>query len=137
MKCKGAAGLDNIPLSFLKSLGLLILQELLCVFNSSFSLPHCPRTWRVAIIIPLLKGGKSPSEAASFCPISLTSCVAKLPERILADRFYLINKTKNLFSQFQAGFRKGWSCEDQITPIVQSIEDGFQQRAMQRSVLTL
>ena len=42
-----------------------------------------------------------------------------------------------MFSQFQAGFRKGRSCEDQITRIVQAIEDGFQQRPMQRSVLTL
>ena len=42
-----------------------------------------------------------------------------------------------MFTRFQAGFRKGRSCEDQITRIVQAIEDGFQQRLMQRSVLTL
>ena len=43
MKGKGAAGTDNIPPSFLKSLGPLALQELLSIFNSSFSLAHCPR----------------------------------------------------------------------------------------------
>ena len=42
-----------------------------------------------------------------------------------------------MFSRFQAGFRKGRSCEDQITRIVQAIEDGFQQQPMKRSVLTL
>ena len=42
-----------------------------------------------------------------------------------------------MFSRFQAGFRKGQSCDDQITCIVQAIKDGFQQRLMQRSVLTL
>ena len=42
-----------------------------------------------------------------------------------------------MFSPFQTGFRKGRSCEDQITRIVQAIEDGFQQRPMKRSVLTL
>ena len=42
-----------------------------------------------------------------------------------------------MFSRFQAGFCKGWSCEDQISIIAQAIEDGFQQRPMQRSVLTL
>ena len=137
MKGKGAAGPDNIPPSFLKSLGPLALQELLSIFNSSFSLAHCPRIWRVATIIPLLKAGKSPSEVASFRPISLTSCVVKLLERIIADRLYYIAETNNMFSQFQAGFRKGRSCEDQITRIVQAIEDGFQQCPMQRSVLTL
>ena len=136
MKGKGAAGPDNIPPLFLKSLGPLALQELLSIFNSSFSLAHCPRIWRVATIIPLLKAGKSPSEVASFRPISLTSCVVKLLERIIADRLYYIAET-NMFSWFQAGFRKGQSCEDQITWIVQAIEDGFQKRLMQCSVLTL
>ena len=90
MKGKGAARPDNIPPSFLKLLGPLALQELLSIFNSSFSLAHCPRIWRVATIIPLLKAGKSPSEVASFHPISLTSCVVKLLERILADRLFII-----------------------------------------------
>ena len=86
MKGKGAAGPDNIPISFLKSLGPLAFQELLSIFNSSFSLAHCRRISRVATIITLLKAEKSHSEVASFRPISLTSCVVKLPERILADR---------------------------------------------------
>ena len=42
-----------------------------------------------------------------------------------------------MFSRFQAGFQKGQSCEDQITRIVLAIEDGFQQRPMKGSVLTL
>ena len=136
-KGKGAAGPDNIPPSFLKSLGPLALQELLFIFNLSLSLAHCPRIWRVATIIPLLKAGKSPSEVASFRPISLTSCVVKLLKRIIADCLYYIAETNNMFSRFQAGFRKGPSCEDQINRLVQAIEDGFQQRPVQRSVLTL
>ena len=115
----------------------MAFQELLSIFNSSFSLAHCPRIWRVATIIPLLKAGKSPSEVASFRPISLTSCVVKRLERILADRLYYIAETNNMFGRFQAGFRKGQSCEDQVTRINQAVEDGFQQRPMQRSVLTL
>ena len=137
MKGKGAAGPDNIPPSFLKSLGPLALQKLLSIFNSSFSLAHCPRIWRVATIIPFLKTGKSAREVDSSCPINLTSCVVKLLERVIAGRLYYIAETKNMISRFQAGFRKGWRCEDQITSIVQAIEDGFQQRPMQRSILTL
>ena len=93
MKGKGAAGPNNIPPSFLKSLGPLVLQGLLSIFNSSSSLAHCPQIWRVATIIRLLKAEKSPSEVASFCPISLTSCVVKLLECIFADRLYYIAET--------------------------------------------
>ena len=83
MKGKEAAGPDNIPPSFLKSLRPLALQELLSIFNSSFSIAHCPRIWRVATIIPVFKAGKSSSEVASFRPIILTLCVVKLLELIL------------------------------------------------------
>ena len=137
MKGKGTAGPDNIPPSFLKSLGLLTLQKLLPILNSSVSLAYYPRIWRVATIIPLLETGNYLSEVPSFRPISLTSCVAKLLERILSNHLYYIAKTSNMFSRFQAGFQKGQSCEDQITRIVLAIEDGFQQRPMKGFVLTL
>ena len=73
----------------------------------------------------------------SFLPISLTSSVVKLLERILGDRLYYTAKTNNLFSRFQASFCKGRICEDEITRIVQATEDGFQQNLMQRFVVAL
>ena len=112
MKVKGVSGSNNIPPSFLKSLGPLALQELLSIFDSSFSLAHCPRIWRVVIIISLFKAGKSPTEVASFYPISLTSFVVKLLERIFAGRLYYIAKTNKMFSRFQAGF-----CKDRAVKI--------------------
>ena len=75
MKCKGAAGPDNIPPTFLKSLGSLALQELLSIFNALFHLTDFPQISRVTMIILLLKAWKSPS--ASFQTISLTSSVMK------------------------------------------------------------
>ena len=104
MKRKGAAASDDIPPT---SLGPLALQELLSIFIISFHLANCPQIWRVAIIIPLLKDGKSSSDVASFQPISLTSCIVKLLECIIADRLYYIAESNNLCSRFQAGFRKG------------------------------
>ena len=38
----------------------MALQELLSIFNSSFSFAHCPQIGRVAIIIPLLKARNLP-----------------------------------------------------------------------------
>ena len=75
IKKKGAAGPDNIPPTFLKALGTKALTELLSIFNSSFDLAACPRIWRIATIIPILKAGKLVREVASYHPISLTSCV--------------------------------------------------------------
>ena len=122
----GTAGPDDISPFLLKSFGPLTFQELLSIFNSSFSLAHCPQIWRVAIIITLMNAGKSPSEVASFCTISIIFCVVKLLEKILADRLYFIAVTKNLFNRFQAGFRKGRNCEDRYSRIAQAIEEDFQ-----------
>jgi hypothetical protein len=125
-KGKGAYGEDEIPPTFLKALQTKALTELLAIFNKSFRDADVPRLWRNAIIIPLLKAGKPASELASYRPVSLTSCIVKLLERILADRLHFLAETRGWFSKFQAGFRKGRSCEDQILRIVQAIEDlGF------------
>ena len=42
-----------------------------------------------------------------------------------------------MFSSLQAGFRKGRGCDDQISRIIQAIENGFQAKPMKRSVLVL
>ena len=137
MKSKGAPGVDDIPPQFLKAMGEQALDWLLEIFNNSFYSAVCPQVWRTATIIPLLKSGKPPSELASYRPVSLTSCVVKALERILADRLYHLAETNNWFSPLQADFQKNHCCEDQITRIVQAIENGFQSKPMQRSVLVL
>ena len=71
MKCKGAAGPDNTPPTFLKALGPIAQQELLAIFNESFRHAGCPRIWHVAVIIPILKAGKPASDVASYRSISL------------------------------------------------------------------
>ena len=89
---KGAAAPDNIAPKFLKSLDPLAVQELLFIFNASFHLADCPWIWRVAIIIPLLIVGKSPSDVTSFWPISLTSCIVKLLECIRSLRSFFTDR---------------------------------------------
>ena len=136
MKAKGAAGADDIPPTFLKALGPLALAELLAIFNLSFHSTDIPQSWRDAIIIPLLKSGKAASELGSYRPISLTSCVVKLLERMIAERLYFMAESGDWFSSLQAGFRAGRSCEDQILRITQAIDDALN-RGPDRSVLVL
>ena len=137
MKRRGAPGADDIPPSFLKELGPKALTELLEIFNASFNHANIPQLWRHAIIIPLLKAGKSASEIESFRPISLTSCVVKALERMIADRLYTMAENRNWLVTQQAGFRKSRCCEDQVIKLTQMISDGFQQRKPQRAVMAL
>ena len=89
------------------------------------------------MVISLLKAGKNASDIASYRPISLTSCFSKLLERMVAERIYHYAEANKIFSPHQAGFRKGRGCEDQITRVIQQIQDGFNNKPMKRSILVL
>ncbi len=84
-----------------------------------------------------MKAGKPPSEIASFRPVSLTSVAVKILERMIANRLYCLAEENGWFSHLQAGFRQNRSCGDQIIRLTQAIEDGFQKKRMERSVLVL
>ena len=112
MKRKGAAGPDEIPPSFIKELGPIALQELLNIFNLCLETSFCPQIWRLAHIIPLLKAGKPASNLASYRPISLTSCLGKVLEKIINDRLYYLAESQGWFHPAQAGFKKGKGCDD-------------------------
>ena len=69
--------------------------------------------------------GKPLDSPASFRPISLTSCVSKLFERIILSRLLFFLESNSILSPRQAGFRPGRSTLDQIFYLSQSISDGF------------
>ena len=137
MRARGAPGPDDLPPQFFKALGDKALAALLHIFNESWKAGFCPQIWRNAVIIPLLKAGKPPSEIESFRPVSLTSVAVKILERMIADRLYHMAEENGWFSHLQAGFRKGRSCEDQIIRLTQAIEDGLQKDPMERSIIVL
>ena len=61
---------------------------------------------------------------ASFRPISLTSCVSQLFERIILSRLLFFLKSNSILSPREAGFRPKRSTLDQIRFLSQSISDG-------------
>ena len=110
---------------------------MLDLFNESFRSGVCPNSWVVATILPLRKAGKPASQLASFRPISLTSCIAKTLERLIATRLQFMAESRGLISPAQAGFRSGHSCEDQILRLVQSVSDGSQATPPRKTVAAL
>ena len=62
---------------------------------------------------------------ASFRPISLTSCVSKLFERIILSRLLFFLESNSILSPRQASFHPGRSTVDQILFLSQSMSGGF------------
>ena len=119
-----ATGPDKVAYPMLKHLPRSGMDFLLYIFNLSWSSHSFSSIWKTSSIIPIHKMGKPLDSPASFRPISLTSCVSKLFERIILSRLLFLESNSILYPR-QAGFRSGRSTLDQIFYLSQSILDGF------------
>ena len=128
LKDKKSPGPDKVTNEMLEHLGTRAKSRLLALFNNSWKTGHVPQSWREADMVPIHKKGKDRAKADSYRPISLTSCVGKLMERMINTRLVWHLEKNNIFTPEQAGFRQHRSTEDQVTYIAQKIEDGFQDK---------
>ena len=78
-----------------------------------------PLEWKEANIIPLFKKG-SRSKSENYRPVSLTSVVCKLLERLIKDHLVDFLVKNNLINPSQHGFLKARSC---LTNILCFLED--------------
>jgi hypothetical protein len=71
---------------------------MLDTFNKSWREGVCPQSWRDAVIVPILKPDKPQGQLNSYRPIALTSCLAKVMERMVAkiDRYIFSNRQQSL-----------------------------------------
>ena len=120
---KKAAGEDDIPYEMIKHLGPKAREMLLHIYNKSWGGEEIPNKWRTAIIKTLLKNGKDPKATTSYRPISLTSCLGKIMEKIIADRLMQRLEKQGLLADAQAGFRQNRCTTDQILKLTQFATD--------------
>ena len=128
LSIKKSPGPDCITNEMILHLGMKSKEILLKIFNTSWKNGSVPQIWREAEMIPILKKGKDKTKAESYRPISLTSCVGKLMERLVNSRLMWHLEQNGKLSPEQAGFRQHRSTEDQVTLVAQSIEDAIQDK---------
>jgi len=118
-------GEDRIMYEMLTKLPESSKEVLLRLFNNIWRTENVPKTWKHAIVIPILKVGKDPRNAASYRPISLTSTMCKTMERLVANRLRWYMEKNGLLSKVQSGFRRNRSTIDQIARLHETIVRRF------------
>ena len=124
LKNSGAMGIDNISNIHLKHLGPHGTQTLTNIANYSYA--HCiiPQIWKLGKIIALLKPNKTPTQAASYRPITLLCTPSKVVERLI-----LLKTTPHIpLSPTQHGYRPHHSTTTLLTNLTQKVQDSINSR---------
>ena len=112
-------GPDEIHPRVLNELENIVFLPLYHIFRQSFDQGVVPRMWKSANVTPIFKkGDKVLSE--NYRPVSLTSQVCKLCEKIVRQRVVCFLENNSILCDQQHGFRKGRSC---LTNLLTTLEE--------------
>lgn len=101
-------GPDRAHPKILSELSTVIDKPLYLIYKKSLETGIVPDTWKVAIITALFKKGDK-RMASNYRPVSLTSILCKVLEKIIRKRIVDHMNCHNLFSNKQFGFLGGRS----------------------------
>ena len=100
-----SSAVTNFSSGVLKDAFLVILPQLVHMYNLSFSTGIFPDVWKIANVIPLKKGG-DPTDVNNLRPVSLLPLPGKLAERIIHTHIANFIEVRGLLNKNQGGFRK-------------------------------
>jgi hypothetical protein len=90
----------------LKNLSLNTKLQILHLFNSCLDTSYIPLKWKQSTVSMLKKKSNDLNNIKSYRPISITSCLSKLNEKIIKTRIQNFLEKNNLIVKFQSGFRQ-------------------------------
>ena len=93
--------------------------------NSSLEYGCYPGSFKIALITMLHKTGKRKKKALSHRPLSLTSCMGKILEKLLTNRIKSWAENHNIFNLQQNDFRKNRCMNDNLFKPTQSVRQNF------------
>jgi exonuclease III len=112
VKSNKAPGIDRIPYEFYKNAPETLLIKVLDIFNNIFAKGTVPESFKTSIVFPLHKKGDI-NTVENYRGLSFIDCISKIFIS-LNNRLQTWVNQRNLLTEFQAGFRKGYSTIDNI-----------------------
>ena len=95
---------------------MVLVPQLVFMFNLSFSKGVLPDAWKQATIIPLFKGGVE-REVSNYRPVSLLPLPGKLLEKIAHAQLSGFLEENGMISDKQGRFRKGFPTASSIADL--------------------
>ena len=101
------------------------LKQILIMFNKSFNEISLCSKWKISKITMINKKDSNKQDPNNYRPISVSSCLGKILERIMNNRLYKICEENGLLTYQQSGFRKSRGVKDNLTFLTQKIAETF------------
>ena len=120
-----AAGEDKITYNMVRKSHETCLAFLLAIMNKIFCTGEYPIQWQSATVLSFPKPGKPTTIEENYRPISLTSCVSKLLEKIINIRLSIILESSKLIPDNQFGFRRMHSTTDALNKLTTDINNSL------------
>ncbi|XP_063688434.1 uncharacterized protein LOC134821660 [Bolinopsis microptera] len=113
IKPNAASGPDEIPVTLLKNCKKALAEPMHIIWSRSLVTGEVPSFYKFSHVFPLHKKD-SRAKPANYRPISLTSHVVKVYERVIRKKLVNYLEINNLICSKQHGFRSGRSCLTQL-----------------------
>jgi len=127
LKLSSAPGPDSVPTSLLKYCKTSLSTPLYKIWQQSLDTGDITQSFKDAHITPIHKGG-SRAYPQNYRPISLTSHLIKVFERVIRKKIVTFLEDNSLMNPTQHGFRSGRSCLSQLLEhfdkIIECLEEG-------------
>ena len=124
IKLDSAPGPDGIPAILLKRCATSLSVPIYLMWSESMSSGIVPSFYKTGNVSPLFKKG-SKCEAGNYRPVTLTSHVVKVYERVIRKHMVEYLEANSLLTDKQHGFRANRSCLTQMLGHFDDIYEGF------------
>ena len=126
---------DGIPSYYIYRTASQLSKPLSILFNYSISTGQVPEIWKKALVTPIYKKG-SKNDPKNYRPISLTSSVCRLLERIIHNLMLTHLQIHNIISPAQHGFLPRRSTQTQQIDFLNQLTS-FHDQQIQAEVIYL
>ena len=127
LEVRKATGPDGVSNWILRECKDQLADKIHSLIECSLKEGKVPLDWKRANVVPIFKSGKK-EEPLNYRPVSLTSLVAKLCERVFKERWSKYLEEMNIITERQFGFRGGRSCVTNLLSFYSRVIDAVQER---------
>lgn len=114
---KNKPDFNNVSMKLVMDNWEIMGEIMMKIINKSLQTGEFPETWKISSVTPIEKIPKT-NKCEEFRPINTLKTCEKIIEKVVKQQLENYFEENNIFSKYQSGFRKKFSCETTINYVI-------------------